>query len=198
MLERLFVMKAVRVFSLAAAIFIAGHDAGVALAAAGTTAPTIIPLPAPPVTPMPTTPPELVNGYLKVGFDRLGAFPFITHDPADNPGAPPDTGESQIPDVIKKLNGKKVIVTGFILPVKEDNGVMTQFLLMRDRQMCCYGFVPAVNQWIVVTMPQGAPPTMDVPVSFRGTLHVGAMFEQGYMTAIYALDGEKKVGDDGR
>ncbi|HZP60454.1 MAG TPA: DUF3299 domain-containing protein [Opitutaceae bacterium] len=187
-------MRPARFFALAAAIF---GGIGAAWGAGASTPITPLP-PQAPVGPMPTTPPPVVNGYLKVGFDRLGAFPFITRDPADNPGAPPDTGESQIPEVIKKLNGKKVIVTGFILPVKEDNGVMTQFLLMRDRQMCCYGFIPAVNQWILVTMPKGAAPTMDVPVSFRGTLHVGAMFEQGYMTAIYALDGETKVGDDGR
>lgn len=196
MLGKIFAMRSARIFHLAPAIFLAWCGAGAAFAAAGTGTPTVVPLPPPPVTPMPTTPPEVVDGYLKVGFDRLGAFPFITRDPADNPGAPADTGESQIPAVIKKLNGKKVIVTGFMLPVKMDNGIMTEFLLMRDRSMCCYGFVPAVNQWIVVTMAKGGvQPVMDVPVSFRGTLHVGAMFENGYMTAIYALDGEKMVGD---
>lgn len=192
-------MKTVRVFSLIAAILLAWCGTGIASAATDPAAPAppmagVVPV----LTPAPAGPPEVVDGYLKVGFDRLGSFPFITRDPADNPGAPADTGESQIPATVKKLNGQKVIVTGFLLPVKMDNGIMTEFLLMRDRQMCCYGFVPAVNQWIVVTMAKGGvAPVMDVPVSFRGTLHVGAMFENGYMTAIYALDGEKMV-DNGK
>jgi hypothetical protein len=197
MLREIFAMKFGRVYPLIGAVFFAWCGAHVALGAPAAAAPVAAMPPQAPITPMPTTPPEAVDGYLKVGFDRLGAFPFITHDPSDNPGAPLDTGASQIPDVIKKLNGKKVIVTGFLLPVKMDNGVATEFLLMRDRQMCCYGFVPAVNQWIVVTMAKGVTPTMDVPVSFRGTLHVGATFEEGYMTAIYELDGEKMV-DDGK
>jgi hypothetical protein len=40
-------------------------------------------------------------------------------------------------------------------------------------------------------MKKGVPPLMDVPVAFFGLLKVGAMFESGYMTGLYELDGEK-------
>jgi hypothetical protein len=32
---------------------------------------------------------------------------------------------------------------------------------------------------------------MDVPISFYGELKVGAMFENGYMTGLYELEGER-------
>jgi len=32
---------------------------------------------------------------------------------------------------------------------------------------------------------------MDVPLSFYGQLKIGAMFENGYMTGLYELEGEK-------
>ena len=38
---------------------------------------------------------------------------------------------------------------------------------------------------------QGVQPMMDVPVSFYGSLKVGAMFENGYMTGLYELEGER-------
>ena len=39
--------------------------------------------------------------------------------------------------------------------------------------------------------PSGITSMMDVPVAFYGELKVGAMFENGYMTGLYELEGEK-------
>jgi hypothetical protein len=137
--------------------------------------------------------PEISDGYLKLGFDRLAAYKFNppAFDPAANPGAKPPTGEEQIPDEVKQWSGKKAIVVGFMLPVKMENGLVTEFLLVKDPMMCCYGQVPNMNEWVVVKMKQGVKPMMDLPISFYGQLKVGAMFENGYMTGIYLLEGEK-------
>jgi hypothetical protein len=51
-----------------------------------------------------------------------------------------------------------------------------------------------MNQWVIVKMKKGVRPLQDVPLAFFGTLKVGAMFEQGYMTGIYALEAER-MGD---
>ena len=47
--------------------------------------------------------PEVDNGYLKLGFDRLSSFKFIApeYDPLANPKAVPPTGEEQIPAAVK-------------------------------------------------------------------------------------------------
>lgn len=140
---------------------------------------------------------EQVEGYLKLGFDKLASYKFTppAFDPAasDATKAPP-SGEEQIPDTVKGWNGKKAIVTGFMLPVKMESGLVTEFLLVKDPMMCCYGQVPNMNEWVVVKMAKGVRPLMDVPISFYGELKVGAMFENGYMTGIYQLNGEK-MGD---
>lgn len=137
--------------------------------------------------------PEAENGYLKLGFDRLSAFSFVApaFDAAADPNTPPPTGEEQIPEHVKSWSGKKAIVTGFMLPTKMEKGLVTEFLLVKDAMMCCYGVVPNMNEWVVVKMPKGVRALLDVPVSFYGELKVGALFENGYMTGIYQLEGEK-------
>ena len=140
--------------------------------------------------------PQLDQGYLVLGFDQLASYKFTAppFNPDADPKTPPPSGEEQIPEQVKAWSGKKAMVTGFMLPVKMDNGVVTEFLLVKDAMMCCYGTVPNMNEWVIVKMPKGVKPLMDVPISFYGQLKVGAMFENGYMTGIYALDGEK-MGD---
>ncbi|MBX7123183.1 MAG: DUF3299 domain-containing protein [Opitutaceae bacterium] len=137
---------------------------------------------------------EQEGDYLKIGFDRLSSYTFKVpeFDPEANPNVAPPTGEEQIPGWLKSLNGRKAKVTGFMLPTKLENSLVTEFLLLSDPMMCCYGAVPEMNQWIVVRMKKGGvKPIQDVPVSFYGDLKIGAMFENGYMTGIYLLDCEK-------
>jgi hypothetical protein len=138
--------------------------------------------------------PEQDNGYLKLGFDKLASYKFIppAFDPAADPKAVPPTGDDQIPAVVKSWSGRKAIVTGFMLPVKMDGGLVTEFLLVKDPMLCCYGVMPNMNEWVVVHMVNGGvKPLMDVPISFYGELKVGAMYENGYMTGVYLLNGEK-------
>jgi len=136
--------------------------------------------------------PQEEGGYLKLGFDLLSSFKFIApeYDPLGNPKAAPPTGEEQIPAAVKGWSGRKAVVTGFMLPTKLDNGRAVEFLLMANQMACCYGTVPNMNDWVIVRVPKGVPITQDVPISFKGTFKVCAMFESGYMTGIYELDAE--------
>jgi hypothetical protein len=132
------------------------------------------------------------GGVLKLGFDRLSGYKFVPpeFDPMSGPKVVPPTGEEQIPAEVKHWNGKKALVTGFMLPTKLDNGKATEFLLMANQMACCYGAVPNMNDWVIVRIPAGTPIVQDVPIAFRGTLKVGAMYENGYMTGIYELDAD--------
>jgi hypothetical protein len=133
------------------------------------------------------------KGYMKLGFEQLASYNFTppAFDPAANPAAKPPTGEEQIPAGVKEWNGKKAVITGVMVPVKMEKGLVTEFLLMRNTMACCYGSVPNMNEWVIVKMKKGVAPMMDVPVAFYGELKVGAMFENGYMTGLYELEGEK-------
>jgi hypothetical protein len=136
--------------------------------------------------------PDVDGGYLKLGFDRLSGFKFVApeYDPLANPKGTPPTGEEQIPTIVKGWNGKKAVVTGFMLPTKLDNGKAVEFLLMANQMACCYGTVPNMNDWVIVRIPKGVPITQDVPIAFKGTFRVNPTFESGYMTGIYQLEAE--------
>ena len=144
----------------------------------------------------PAAPPAMDNGYLKLGFDRLAGFKFIapTYDPVADAKSAPPTGENQIPAEVKNWSGRKTVITGFMLPTKLENGKATEFLIMANQMACCFGTVPNMNDWVVVRMPAGVAVIQDVPISFYGTLKVGAMYENGYMTGIYEMDAER-MGD---
>lgn len=137
--------------------------------------------------------PQVENGYLKLGFEQLASYTFNppSFDPAADANAKPPTGEEQIPPQVKGWNGKKAVITGYMVPVKMDKGLVTEFLLMRNTMACCFGSVPNMNEWVIVKMKKGVQPMMDLPVSFFGELKVGAMFENGYMTGLYELEGER-------
>lgn len=138
-------------------------------------------------------PPEIVDGHLKLGFDRLAAFKFVAppYDPtADTKAKKPDANE-QIPAEVKAWHGKKALVTGYMMPVKLKNGLVIEFMLVKDPQMCCYGQVPNPNEWIIVSMPKGVRPLMDIPLSFYGELKIGANYDNGFLTGIYRLEGER-------
>lgn len=153
-------------------------------------------MPAAPIIPLSQLPaPKQEDGYLKLGFDHLASYTFTPpqFDPAANPNVKPPTGEEQIPSGVKAWSGKKVILTGYMVPVKMEKGLVTELLLMRNTIACCYGSVPNMNEWVIVKMKKGVPPAMDLPIMFYGDLKVGAQFENGYMTGLYQLDGEKMV-----
>jgi len=59
---------------------------------------------------------------------------------------------------------------------------------------CCFGATPNMNEWIIVKMrDRGVAPLMDIPVVLQGLLRVGALFENGYFTGIYAMEGDRVV-----
>jgi hypothetical protein len=140
--------------------------------------------------------PEKKGDYLTVGFDKLASYNFDVpnDDPVTNAPAGPDKADEQIPASVKAFNQKKVSIKGFMLPLKVDSGVVTEFLIMKDQSMCCYGNVPKITEWVSVkTTGKGMKAIMDQPVNIEGTLHVGAMRENGYLVGIYGMDGEKLV-----
>ncbi|MEO5959459.1 MAG: DUF3299 domain-containing protein [Opitutaceae bacterium] len=139
-------------------------------------------------------PPEKDDqGYLKLGFDQLASYSFTPppFDASAGPDRKPATGEEQIPANVKAWNGKKAVLVGYMMPVKMEKGLVTEFLLMRNTVACCYGGVPNLNEWVIVKMKKGVPPMMDLPVSFYGELKVGAIFENGYLNGLYELVGER-------
>ena len=137
--------------------------------------------------------------FLIVGFDRLAGFNYDIPD--ELPAATNTTAKAvapakeQIPAAVKAFDKQRVVLKGFMLPLKVEGGLITELLIMRDQSMCCYGTVPKINEWVSVKMTgKGVKPIMDQAVTLYGKLHVGEIRENGYLVGIYQMDGERVAG----
>ncbi len=153
-------------------------------------------------------------GYWQVDFRYLASFSFGRHkvsydqgfkpyggrklallvpDESEAVEMPTEPGQSgTIPNNIVALDGQRVCLTGYMLPIKLEDGLVKDFLVLRNQMMCCYGRRPELNEWVVVKMKgKGVPSTMDTPLKFYGTLHVGEFFNNHVFEGLYQLDGEK-------
>jgi len=141
---------------------------------------------------------ELVDGeFLPLTFDKLASFEYEVPEEEYDPDKKPDpkNNPDQIPPEIKALDKKRVALKGFMLPLKVEDGLITELLIMRDQSMCCYGTVPKINEWVSVRMTgKGVKPIMDQAVTIYGRLKVGEIRENGYLVGIYEMDGEKLTG----
>lgn len=131
-------------------------------------------------------------GFTPLGFETLGDFPYeVTEIVTEGSGRPLTKPVHEIPAAVKKLDGLKVAITGFLFPLRIKNGVSTEFLLMRDQAACCFGQSPQINHWIRVKMLGAGVDVGPQPYVVSGTLRVGEKYVQEYLTGIYEMDGEK-------
>lgn len=152
--------------------------------------PAVPPLPAGPPTESLAGPLETVAGYAKVHFSQLAGFKYRPLPQPVATGTEPPDALAQVPAVIRKLDGAKVVLSGFMLPLKLEGGLSTEFFFLSNSSLCCYGIMPEMNEWMHVRMRgEGLPPVQDVPLFLAGQLRVKARWEGGYLTGIYELEG---------
>src|SRR5258706_2504844 len=87
--------------------------------------------------------------YSAVGFDVLSSFKFVVTDQMLSPGNPTDGSSkimNQIPHSVQDLDQKPIALRGFLLPVKLNGPLTTDFLLLRNQGLCCYGIAPKIAQ----------------------------------------------------
>ncbi len=92
---------------------------------------------------------------------------------------------------IEDMAGKPVRIRGYILPSFQQSG-LTQFVLVRDNQACCFGPGAALYDCIVVEMKPGKSTDFNLyPVAVEGTFSIKVLDDpDGKALAIYHLDGE--------
>jgi hypothetical protein len=133
-----------------------------------------------------------------LGFDKLSAFPYKITDAGT--GATPEEIQAamkvdQVPSWIKIYDNQRVLLTGYMMPLQLENGRAKKFVMMRDINTCCYGAVPNMNDYVVVTMKgQGAENVQDVPVELTGLFRIEQRYEGGYVVSLFVMDGEKFLG----
>ena len=96
-----------------------------------------------------------------------------------------------LPKRVTALERQRVRIRGYILPSFQQTGI-TQFVLVRDNQECCFGPGAALHDCIVVRMRPGRSTSFSIrPVAVAGTFRIDELRgPDGRHLAIYALDGE--------
>ncbi len=97
-----------------------------------------------------------------------------------------------LPVAVTALAGAPVRIRGYILPSFQQTG-LTQFVLVRDNQECCFGPGAALHDCIVVRMRPGKTADFSIrPVAVAGTFRIDELrAPDGTHLAIYALDGDE-------
>jgi hypothetical protein len=102
-----------------------------------------------------------------------------------------------VPAKLRTLDGQEVAVQGFMLPMKIHNRQVTQFLLMRTQNTCCFGIPPELNEMVeVLRIDNPTKVIMDVPITVVGKLHVHDRWEGTFLCSIYQLDAERIQAPD--
>jgi hypothetical protein len=96
-----------------------------------------------------------------------------------------------LPERVTVLEKRPVRIRGYILPSFQQAG-LTQFVLVRDNQECCFGPGAALHDCVVVRMRPGRTANFSIrPVAVAGTFRVDELRgPDGKHLAIYALDGD--------
>ena len=155
-------------------------------------APPVAPVSAPNPAPPPVTPPTAVATPVAGAATLALDFAQLSFTPAKDPVSTL-TGQphyiDQTPPAILAYNGRKVRISGYMVPVSMEGDAVREFMIMANQMSCCYGTPPRFCEFIVARMKNEATPIdMDSPRSFEGILKVGDVFANGYWTQFYTLD----------
>jgi len=93
---------------------------------------------------------------------------------------------------VKKLDGNRVRIRGFILPPPQQNG-LTRFVLVRDNMACCFGPGAAIYDSMTIQMKDGLSMDYTVqPIMVEGTFNVHEVYmPNGRCISIYHVTADK-------
>jgi hypothetical protein len=93
-----------------------------------------------------------------------------------------------IPEDVKKLNGTKIRVRGFMIPLDQADNI-SHFSLVPSLFACCFGQPPQIQHQIVVHTPKGkAVGYFPDEIVCEGTLRVEEKKDDGYIVSVFEMD----------
>ncbi|MCA8958021.1 MAG: DUF3299 domain-containing protein [Planctomycetes bacterium] len=123
---------------------------------------------------------ELIKAGKIKGVDKIVPFEEISSWPYKD-------GLKGMPKKLMKLDGKTVMMTGFMLPIDEVENIK-EFLLVQSLWSCCYGQPPDINGTVRVVMK--GKKRIDYkfePIKIIGKFKIKATVEDGFCVDIYQL-----------
>lgn len=115
-----------------------------------------------------------------------GNVPFVQFDSLD--AWPYEDGYKGMPKELGKLDGKKVAMAGFMLPIDEVEDIKT-FYLVKSLWSCCYGIPPDVNGLVKINVEakKGVAYQWD-PILIVGTFRLKKVMDEDYTICIWQID----------
>lgn len=110
-----------------------------------------------------------------------------------------DTSFLELPADLKALDGKQISIVGYMIPGQMERGNVRDFMLVRDLMGCCFGGTPMPDEWIDVTMDEGAKAEYRpyMPMRVTGVLSLsGQQDGAGFALGIYRLRGSAVQVED--
>ena len=86
--------------------------------------------------------------YDPISFPMLGGY----NPPRWGEVSETDSIDDAIPETVRKLDGRPLVIQGYMMPIVTEEGRAQEFLLMRSMKSCCYGRPPKLNEIIYVKM----------------------------------------------
>jgi hypothetical protein len=139
---------------------------------------------------------DFSRSHRLVTFRTLSSFEYF-----ETPvlaGVPTTSARETIPEAILKLNGARVSVDGFMLPLDYDKGGVSTFILNASYDMCQFGAPTVVTQRVDVTMTNNRRTAYThTPIRVYGVLEVGEQYEDGRVVSIYRMKADAVWFGDG-
>ncbi len=101
---------------------------------------------------------------------------------------------SMLTKQIEAMAGQRIRIRGYILPTPQRAGI-TEFVLVRDNQECCFGAGAALYDCILVKMKNGKTAEYSIrPVAVEGVFDVREFVFGGRHLAVYHMEAESVGG----
>lgn len=139
--------------------------------------------------------------YEVVSFDRL-FFKYQPPTDVEHPDGTVTKGSGKhmpIPPEIQALNGKKIAIQGFVMPLEVNGQNVKSFLLADELVTCLFCAMLGYDQWMMgmVVDPKGfhiKDEQYDDPMTIYGTLEIGEELQEGQLTSLYRIKADAFEG----
>lgn len=121
---------------------------------------------------------RIAPGSVGVEWESLGAYTYTL-----------EKGLTDLPADLRALEGKRVTLMGFLMPIYEFDD-MTQFALVGSHWSCCFGRTPTIAEMLNVTLAKGHKPLKNTlePLRVVGTFRAKEVRESGYLLSIFSIE----------
>jgi hypothetical protein len=112
---------------------------------------------------------------IEIDWRLLNQMDYITHN---------------APTEIKQLDGQRVKMPGFMVPLEDEARKVTEFLLVPTPQACIHVPPPPPNQMVYVRMKNGIESKQGLPIWVYGKFKVNTVKSQ-YGEVSFEMEGEE-------